>query len=275
MPLDLAAARSVLSARYAGIPGYLWAGAAVLGAIVILPRLRGAGRGAAPTSSGVLPAPSGAPSSSTLIPYGAPGDHPNHCGAGTYFDPGAGACLPIPTVTPARVPVASVPPASDPGLCGPGQYWDGSRCVFPPGSTAPNAPSMQPPRIPPPPVGTPAGAGSTVPTAPIGDPTNYGPCGAFYSVALGRNMPRGSGAPGDPGCGGMGGPAIGSRGSHLWHTGGHPLHKEQPIFPHYVRARGGAKLHHAEIHRVARQTGVHPARLMALNPRYTGVIRVA
>jgi hypothetical protein len=48
-------------------------------------------------------------------------------------------------------------------------------------------------------------------------------------------------------------------------------------YPNYIRVGGGASpaAHHAEVHRVAHGAGVHPARLMALNPESTGVIRIA
>ena len=77
---------------------------------------------------------------------------------------------------------------------------------------------------------------------------------------------------------GQGGPArkhgIGSRSSNMWHDS-HPLIGAPVKYPHYVRAVGGPRAHAHEIHRVARQAGVHPARIAMLNPVPTGMIRVA
>lgn len=83
-----------------------------------------------------------------------------------------------------------------------------------------------------------------------------------------------------PGTGGpVGGPAprkhaIGSRSAHEWHDA-HPLVGGQVRYPHYVRAVGGPGNHINEVHRVARAAGVHPARVLMLNPVHTGRIRVA
>jgi len=83
--------------------------------------------------------------------------------------------------------------------------------------------------------------------------------------------------------GGMGGPgrpgtarkhAIGSRSAALWHDA-HPLVGAKVLYPHYVNAVGGPGNHRNEVHRVARQAGVHPARIMMLNPEHTGRIRIA
>lgn len=76
---------------------------------------------------------------------------------------------------------------------------------------------------------------------------------------------------------GLGGPkSIGSRRKSLWHNaGGHSDLKRDPAFPQYVRAVGGPAAHRSEVHRVAAMAGVHPARLLALNPHYTGRIRIA
>lgn len=76
---------------------------------------------------------------------------------------------------------------------------------------------------------------------------------------------------------GLGGPkSIGSRSKSMWHNGGaHPGLRRDPAFPQYVRAVGGPRGHVAEVHRVAAAAGVHPARLLALNPFHTGRIRIA
>lgn len=76
--------------------------------------------------------------------------------------------------------------------------------------------------------------------------------------------------------GGVGGAAksIGSRSARLMHDA-HPLIGARVPYQYHVRAIGGPANHAREVHRVALQSGVHPARLMALNPTPTGYIRVA
>lgn len=74
---------------------------------------------------------------------------------------------------------------------------------------------------------------------------------------------------------GVGGPvSVGSRSASLMH-GAHPLLKRRVVYTHFVRAVGGPGAHEGEIHRVAKAAGIHPARLQALNPTYTGRIRIA
>jgi hypothetical protein len=81
-----------------------------------------------------------------------------------------------------------------------------------------------------------------------------------------------------PGTGGpisVGGPgAKGSRSAFLM-AGHHPLIKMPPRHEYFVRAVGGPGNHTREVARVAQQAGVHPARLMMLNPNPGGYIRVA
>lgn len=77
---------------------------------------------------------------------------------------------------------------------------------------------------------------------------------------------------------GVGGPsrhrAAGSRSHFEWHDA-HPMVGGRVPYPHYVAAVGGPANHVREVHRVARQAGVHPARVLMLNPEHTGRIRVA
>jgi hypothetical protein len=68
--------------------------------------------------------------------------------------------------------------------------------------------------------------------------------------------------------------AIGSRSAHEWHDT-HPMVGARVLYPHYVRAIGGPARHLHEVHRVARQAGVHPARVLMLNPEPNGRIRIA
>jgi hypothetical protein len=69
--------------------------------------------------------------------------------------------------------------------------------------------------------------------------------------------------------------AIGSRRSAPVWSDAHPLVGGPVRYPHYIQAVGGPGNHRREVARVARQAGVHPARVAMLNPTYTGRIRVA
>ena len=77
----------------------------------------------------------------------------------------------------------------------------------------------------------------------------------------------------------VGGPARkhagGSRQAAAHWSDAHPLIGAPVRYPHFVRAVGGPGNHQREVHRVAHQAGVHPARIQMLNPRHTGMIRVA
>ena len=108
-----------------------------------------------------------------------------------------------------------------------------------------------------------------------------------FNGEQGYSVPWGSGTgwvsgqyvTGIGGAGGIGGPArkhsIGARSrAPEWHDA-HPLIGQNVRYAHYVRAVGGPGNHAREVGRVARQAGVHPARVAMLNPEYTGRIRVA
>jgi len=83
------------------------------------------------------------------------------------------------------------------------------------------------------------------------------------------------------GVGGVGGPrtarkhAMGSRAAAPIWSDAHPLVGGPVRYPHYVQAVGGPANHGREVARVARQAGVHPARVAMLNPTWTGRIRIA
>lgn len=67
--------------------------------------------------------------------------------------------------------------------------------------------------------------------------------------------------------------SIGSRSAVLM-SPWHPAIKRNVQVTQTVRGLGGAAGHTAHVHSVAAQAGIHPARLMALNPHYSGVIRI-
>ena len=81
----------------------------------------------------------------------------------------------------------------------------------------------------------------------------------------------------NPNTSGVGGPvrrSIGSRSSNLW-SDAHPLIGAPVPIAHWTRAVGGGSNHMNEVWRVSSQAGVHPARILALNARPAGLIRVA
>lgn len=75
--------------------------------------------------------------------------------------------------------------------------------------------------------------------------------------------------------GGIGGPSpsIGNRRAWLM-SPHHPDLAKTVRYPQLVRAIGGPAAHTANVHKVAAQTGIHPARLLALNSHYRGLIRI-
>lgn len=69
------------------------------------------------------------------------------------------------------------------------------------------------------------------------------------------------------------GRSIGNRRSVLM-SPWHPDVKRTVRVTQTLRGLGGPAGHQAHVHSVALSAGVHPARLLALNPHYTGVVRV-
>lgn len=84
------------------------------------------------------------------------------------------------------------------------------------------------------------------------------------------NIPLGGG---DGVGGATRGRSIGSRRATLM-SPWHPDVKRSVRVTQTLRGLGGPAGHTAHVHAVASSTGVHPARLLALNPHFTGVIRV-
>jgi hypothetical protein len=73
---------------------------------------------------------------------------------------------------------------------------------------------------------------------------------------------------------GVGGPrSIGSRRAQAM-SAHHPDLKRSPRIPHVVQAIGGPATHKANVHRIAAAAGVHPARLLILNPYHTGLVHI-
>jgi hypothetical protein len=123
-------------------------------------------------------------------------------------------------------------------------------------------------------------AGSTGQTAPAAPPATT-PVASVTHAPMGR---QGVNASGDPTAPGIGGPRLIGPPLRKFHGGDrsavsmaphHPALTRRVVYSHFVRAAGGPAYHEQEVQRVAAASGVHPARLMALNPTYTGRIRIA
>lgn len=120
-------------------------------------------------------------------------------------------------------------------------------------------------------------AGPAVTGASYTDPFGNGPSNLWQPVTYnGQTLyafaPQLAAVGAAPGIGG--GRPAGSRSANLMHHA-HPLVGARVPYQFHVRAVGGLANHTREVHRVALQAGVHPARIMMLNPVPTGFIRVA
>jgi hypothetical protein len=231
--------KGALTNRIGPFPGYVWAGAVIVGLFVVS-RLRGGGLSG--SNAGVnapLPGPSaiqGAPGAAGPAgPQGIPGI------PGLQGPPGPPGSSPAaaPAPQPAAPRFRQYTIQSGDTLWGIAQRFLGNGGRWPEIYRASSLRS--------------------------GDPNLIFP-GEVVNIPVG-------GGGGD----GVGGPtrarSIGSRSSSLmWQ--GHPALKRNVKVTQTLRGLGGPDGHVAHVHAVAASSGVHPARLLALNPHYSGVIRV-
>lgn len=231
--------KASLTQKLGPFPGYVWAGIAILGGIVVLPMLKGRlGATSASTSASsgqvdpsVIQGPAGPPGASGATgPAGPPG----------------------PSGLPASSGAVAQPPPQPPApkyrqytIVHGDTLWGIAQRFLGNGSRWPEiyrASSLR-----------------------SGDPNLIYPGEVV-------NIPQGGGD-------GMGGAtrgrgrSIGSRSAQLM-SPWHPDVKRSVKITQTVRGVGGAAGHRTHVHAVAAQAGVHPARLLALNPHYSGVIRV-
>lgn len=202
--------KGALTAKIAGVPGFVWAAGLGLAAFFILPRFLGSSSSSPGSSAGNV---------------SSGGDFQSGYAQG--FNAGQGY---------AGQTASGAPPSGSP----------------PPGRPSHPLPAVPPPQPPPVP-GNPADG--IYPGLPVGLPMNA----------------RLTGVPG------VGGPPVGSLSADELEDH-HPTHRRRVIYPHYVRVGGGGgpAAHRARVHAIARQAGLNPARLMALNPDHrTRLIRVA
>jgi LysM domain-containing protein len=226
-----------LTKRYGPLPGYAWAGIAALAAWLIIPRLKGlTGSTAAPP--GTPSQPAGAVSYGYPGPAGPPGPQgiPGTAGApGGFVGPPAG---PPPTPQP---PSAGQPQYRQYTIVSGDTLWGIAQKFLGNGSRWPEIYRASHLRS--------------------GDPNLIFP-GEVVNVPIGGGVG-----------GGTRGRSIGNRRAQLM-SAHHPDLKQPVRYTQTLAAVGGPGNHVASVHAVAARAGVHPARLLALNPHYSGVIRI-
>ena len=212
MALNLGAA---LSAKYAGVPGWMIAGGVAVVSIFVVPKLFHGGGSSSGTQGGAAPA----------------GNQGYALGFNEGFRAGQG-------VTPGTPPPPTPPP--------------------PPRSWWPPLPPWFRPVDPPPVNGHPFGVAPSPPGGWGPGDRGANPSPPNVVVAFPRRFPLGVGGAG----------AAGSAGdlSKDLYEDHHPLVDDRLVYPHFVRGVGGPAAREAQIHAIARQTQVHPARIQALNP---------
>jgi len=224
-----------LTKRYGPLPGYAWAGIAALAAWLIIPRLKGL----TGSSSSTVPPPGTPSQPAGAVSYGYPGPAgpPGPQGVpGTAGAPGANAAPnPPPPTSPAAPQYRQYTIVSGDTLWGVAQKFLGNGSRWPEIFRASHLRS--------------------------GDPNLIYP-GEVVNVPIG---------------GGVGGAtrgrSIGNRRAQLM-SAHHPDLKQPVRYTQTLAAVGGPGNHVASVHAVAARSGVHPARLLALNPHYSGVIRI-
>jgi hypothetical protein len=262
--LSLKAAEGALKKKYFGIPGYVLAGVAIVAGVVFFPKITAGLSGASSTGS-----------SSGSGTGQLPGDT-GQAAAGAGAAPGSAAAA-----------------AQDSGTSLSGQYTD---VTSPPGgylapqggdsvqqaladnsgyynvNSATQA-SYIPSSVGAQNSGISATSGSpsdtssapqAAPAAPVPDQNAAPPVQTENSSSpAGSQLPQGGPNP-----------SVGSRSADLWEDH-HPYHRRVLAYPQFVRAIGGPANHNREIHRIAKQVGLHPARLFQLNPKPGPLIRIA
>lgn len=223
-----------LTKKYGPLPGYAWAGIAALAAWLIIPRLKGFG------SSSSSAAPAGTPSQPAgAVSYGYPGPAGPPGPAGTAGAAGAPGTNAAPNPPPAPNP--SAPQYRQYTIVSGDTLWGIAQKFLGNGSRWPEIFRASHLRS--------------------GDPNLIYP-GEVVNVPVG---------------GGVGGAtrgrSIGNRRAQLM-TAHHPDLKTPVRYTQTLSAVGGPENHTASVHAIAARAGVHPARLLALNPHYSGVIRI-
>jgi LysM repeat protein len=229
-----------LTKKYGPLPGYAWAGIAAVAvwlAVPFLKKLTG-GSSSSTTTPGVPSQPAGA------VSYGYPNPGPPGP-TGAQGDPGAAGAPGAPGTNaapnPSPPPAASQPQYRQYTIVSGDTLWGIAQKFLGNGSRWPEIYRASHLRS--------------------GDPNLIFP-GEVVNVPIGGGMG-----------GASSGRSIGNRRAQLM-SPHHPDLKNPVRTTQTVAAVGGPANHVANVHAVAARAGVHPARLMALNPHYSGVIRI-
>ncbi len=231
--------KQALTTKVGPFPGWAWAGLLAAGLFLLWPHIAGGSAGSSSTSTSPLdPGPPG-----EAGPQGPAGEAGV---AGPAGEAGAAGQRGAPGVTGFAVPTAGGPWAAynnrtGAKVAGPSTDFVGVWTIA--AKAALSSPD---------PIRVKNKAGATV---------------AWFPAASSAAAASG---------GGVGGPrAIGSRSAVLM-THFHPDLSRTVHYPQLIRGVGGPhSAHVAAVHRAAAGAGVHPARLLALNPFSRGIIRVA
>lgn len=226
--------KGALTNRIGPFPGYVWAGIAVVGAYILL-----RGKPLFGSSSSGSTAPGQVSPSAIQGPPGAPGAAGP---AGPQGPAGPAGSSPAAASAPPPAPrfrQYTIQPGDT--LWGIAQRFLGNGAQWPQIYRASNLRSGDPNLIYP----------GEVVNIPVGGGDGDGVGGG----TRGRNR------------------SIGNRRAQLM-SPWHPDIKRSVKVTQTLRGMGGAGGHTSHVHAVAASTGLHPARLLALNPHYSGVIRV-
>jgi len=223
-----------LTKKYGPLPGYAWAGIIAVAAFFVIPLLKG--RASSSSSSTTTP-----PSSYSLP---APGGAPP---------------APSPTSTTFQLSIRGKGSKADAAA------WDQRHpgvplFASPGGATIDYLPFGSTLTSTGPAVSGPSNGGSTTWWPVSGGYVSGYDVAAAAGAAIGGALRRGAAS-------------IGNRRQTLM-SAHHPDLKNPVRVTQTIAAVGGPANHVANIHAVAARTGVHPARLLALNPHHTGVIRI-
>jgi hypothetical protein len=267
--LSLKAAEGALKKKYFGIPGYVLAGVAILAGVVFFPKITAGLSGASSTGSssgsgtGQLPGDTGQAAAAAGAAPGSPASAAQDSGtplSGQYTDVTAppGGYVPPPPNGPGII-------GDGPGLFGPAPSTRGLLASDPVADRYYAARVSQNVAA-----AAPGGSLSAIPSNYVAPPPSAAPAppppptSPSYTASQARSLL----ATGGPN------PSAGSRSADLWEDH-HPYHRRVLAYPQFVRAIGGPANHNREIHRIAKQVGLHPARLFQLNPKPGPLIRIA
>lgn len=223
--------KAALTGKVGPLPGWAWAGIAVLGGFLIAPHLSGLfGSSSSGSTNALNPDPN-----ALMQPVAGP--------PGAQGLPGpSGPPGPLPAPAPVPAPAQAPPQGHRTHVVVSGDtLWGIAQTYLGNGARWPEIYALSSFRS--------------------GDPNLIFP-GEIATLPLPAGGPA------------IGGGAVGSRRTTLM-SYFHPDLNRKVRYPQLIAVGGPASAHRGNVHRVAAQAGVHPARLLALNPTHRGLIRVA